>query len=495
MKQTPPLHDFDSISPEDVGLDAETLADHVDRSLSHQRCSVFAGRAECVICGFKAAHVNVHGFADVEHLLPMSVRSRFRGFSMTKPLTAVALFVLVDLGRVGLDDPVEWFIPSFSKCVVMRRSSRHLGNVSLKDSHSIEPLKRPVLLRDLLLHTSGLGYGPGRYDLTHPLVARTPVEKAYRELACRADQGNFDTLADFCDALASIPLRFQPGTRWMYSHGLDVIGRVIEVVSGEPLACFLRKKVLRPLGMLDTTFAMTPKAAERDLCAAYKVRRQVGQPRGERYLVRLDGTRPSDSAWVEGSPNAPQIHAGGGIYGSCRGGLVFSLRDLACFCRMLANGGRLPSGQAVLKPATVRSLFKDWLPKRPLPGFDDDDGKAIGWSPIGHVQLSGPHAGAAYMGGVGYWWVDPRRHIAAVTLSECIWDCEVAGWIDDRDDLEKVVQKAVAVHAKRRTSRQRKLKRKVNSLSGQAKRKLTALTSEASEGRSTRKRVCVWQGA
>jgi len=296
------LSGFTKVAPETAGLDPELLSEHSSRMRMHRDRGVFPGRAECIISGRKVPYCDVHGYADLERKVPMSEKTCFRGYSMTKPITAMGLFVLIEEGKVSLKDPVEKYIPSFGSCKVVRKSCQDLPVNSFKDVKHLEPLKRPVLVRDCLLHTAGLGYGPSRYDFSHKLRCESPIEKSYKDLVMQTDAGRFSSLAEFCDALASVPLRYQPGTAYKYSHGLDVIARVIEVVSGQSLPHFLKTRVLQPLDMVDTTFAVPQKAAETTLSAQYKVARNPGGPKDSRKLVRLDSRTISKSSWV-----APRI--------------------------------------------------------------------------------------------------------------------------------------------------------------------------------------------
>jgi CubicO group peptidase (beta-lactamase class C family) len=292
------------------------------------------------------------------------------------------------------------------------------------------------------MHTSGMGYGPMRTDLSKPLRCSGKTEKAYRSIVTAADEDKFPDLAAFCDAIAEIPLRFQPGTQWKYSYGMDVIGRVIEVASGIPLSQFLHKYVLKPLGMQDTTFAVPPMLARRDMSANYVLTRPPHARKGVRVLERVDGKKPSQSAWVANSRNAPRVASGGGILGSCKGGLVFSLRDLCRFCFWLASGGVKIDGVRFLKPSTARSLRTDGLNKfkRPLKGWDDEGGETIGWSPAGHVM---PADDAMFMAGVSSWYVDAKRRLAVISLCELVADADPPGYDEKRDDLLEVVHRSM----------------------------------------------------
>lgn len=484
---------FAFAKPELVGLDPEPFADHYRRSREHLNRGNFPGCAECVLVKDKVAYLNVHGYADIEHKVPTTERTRFRGYSLTKPITAIGLLVLVEQGKVRLNDPLSKYIPSFGHCVVVRKGSRHLDKLTRDDVQHIEPLKRPVTVRDAMLHTSGMGYGPARNDLSKSLRCSGKTEKAYRNLVVAADEDELPDLASFCDAVAKIPLRFQPGTQWKYSYGMDVIGRVIEVASGTPLPQFLRKYVLQPLGMQDTTFAVPPKIAERDMSANYILKRPSGAERGVRVLERVDGKKAFESAWVANSPNAPSVTAGGGIFGSCRGGLVFSLRDLCHFCFWLASDGVKINGERFLKPSTARSLRTDWLRKRPLRGWDDNGGDEIGWSPVGHVAADG----VMFMAGVGSWWVDAKRHLAAISLCEVVADVGPYAYNEARDDVLAVLLRSLEKYNKqtsRKSQRAKGLRTKTTkskrvSQKMDGKKRLASATHSQNTTRAKRTRV------
>lgn len=404
---------------------------------------------------------------------------------MTKSITALAALKLQEEGLLSLRDPVSKYIPSFSEVKVVRKKFRDDPHVTLDDERKVERPARPMTLADLVLHTSGLGYGPGAYSPEQKrIVARTATEKAYRKFVIDCEEGVYRSSKEYADALAKIPLRSHPGERYTYSFGVDILGRVIEVVSGQPLEVYFRRHVFKPLGMRDVAFAL-PKKSARKLAAYYHLlRAPVGTrvSRSQRVLRRFDGKRPESSAWVRGSAtNRTSLRTGGGFFGLAKGGLLFSLRDVAMMTNMLVNEGRTWCGKPFLRPSTVKSLSTDWLAKpwvsgrskrRPLPGFENTD---IGWSPIGHVQLEGDHPGALFMGGTGYWWADPKRRLAAVTLSESYWMVPAAGWKAPEDDIEAVVMRSVASFEKKRAER------------ASCKRRSTSSTRSASNKRKRQK--------
>lgn len=437
----------------EVGLDNATLEDHRNRASSQISMNVRPGVAECVVAANRIAYLDCQGAADVERGTKMSPTTLFRCFSMTKPITAVAVMRLVDEAKLHLDDPVAKYIPSFKRTQVVRRDAVKLYHLG---PEHLEPQARPLTVRMLLMHTSGLSYGPDRMTKTEPFKPETPDEQSYLQLQRAIDDGHIGDLAEFCNALAALPLRFQPGTRFLYSLGMDVAGRVAEVVSGMPLDVYLQRAVLTPCGMVKTTWYISHDRAD-DLAALYKANlkelkakgngQNAGEstePRFKIKLARYDGTSAEESAWF----GRPRILAGGGQMGTCAGGLLTCLQDMALFCNMLINGGETFSGCRVLKQPTVRSMWRDWLQLKStasipegkiiVPGWDE--GKKLGWNPLGHFRHSDK---AIFMGGwTTSWSVYPRWKVATVSLHQtCAW-FDVPNSNPRRDELDSVVEVA-----------------------------------------------------
>jgi len=426
--------------PDAHGLDAAVLEDHRSRIHMHAKKGAHPGMAECVLVDGKVVYNDCCGWADKEHKIPMTERTLFRGYSMMKPITASAFMTLVEEGLVGVDDAVSDYLPGFAKVKVRSKSGKGL-----------EPLRKKMTLRHLMMHTSGIGYGPGVVDDGIRLVARTATEKALKGICIRQDEGEIDTLEKLCDALLETPLSFQPGAGYEYGLGVDVLGRVMELVTGQPLKQIIQERILTPVGMKDTVWDV-PRSAAKQICGYYRIMKTTGVQ--GRWLERLDGTHPEDSAYVRGSESNYSarngVPAGGGFWGTFRTGLLFSMRDVALFCQMLLQDGLSVSGNRVLKPSTIRSLRRNWFElktasdKKMPPGWTSD---SVGWSPIGHVQLDGPHTGAMFMGGMSYWWVDFRRKIVSAIMTETYWQCKPIGWKDPRDTMDQVLARAVEAAA------------------------------------------------
>ena len=249
---------------------------------------------------------------------PMTPDTLFQIYSMTKAVTSVAAMMLVDDGKLGLDDPVEKYIRSFADTKVGVDVSDEAGKYPLK----LEPLKRPITIRDLLRHTSGITYG---------FFGEQQVTKLYGNPLLYA--GDFDN-AEFVDRIAVLPLAEQPGTRWNYSHSTDVLGRVVEVASGQTLFQFEKQRLFDPLGMSETAYVVADSAKWPRIAQAFPVDR-----------FRVAGI---------GDPTLPRRWESGGA------GLVSTIGDYARFLQMLLNGGEL-DGKRYLKPETVKLMTSDQI--------------------------------------------------------------------------------------------------------------------------------------
>jgi len=261
------------------------------------------------------------GFRDVENKIPMSADTIFRLYSMSKPVTSVAAMMLVDDGKLALGDPVSKYIAAFADVKVGIDRIDANGKPGL----ALEPLNRPVTIEDLLRHTSGLTYG---------FYGDSPARKRY------ANSGLFDGDLDnalFVERLAKLPLAEQPGTLWDYGHSTDVLGRVIEVVSGQSLFAFEKQRLLDPLGMTETAFYVA-NPTKRPL---------IAEPLPTERFARQVAGLVSD-------PAVPRRWESGGA------GMVGTIGDYARFAQMLLNGGTL-DGRNYLKPETITLMTSDHI--------------------------------------------------------------------------------------------------------------------------------------
>jgi CubicO group peptidase (beta-lactamase class C family) len=258
------------------------------------------------------------GVRDVATKLPMSADSIFRLYSMSKPVTSFAAMMLVEDGKLRLDDPVSKYIPAFADVKVGVEKPGETPALAL------EPVNRPITIEDLLRHTSGLTYG--FYG-----------DSAVRKLYAQADLFNGDVdNAEFAGRIAKLPLAEQPGTLWDYGHSTDVLGRVIEVISGQSLFQFERARLLDPLGMTETAFYVADQAK----------RPRIAEPMpDDRFVGPVAGIR---------DPMMPRRWESGGA------GMVGTIGDYARFAQMLLNGGTF-DGRRYLKPETIALMTSDHI--------------------------------------------------------------------------------------------------------------------------------------
>ena len=260
------------------------------------------------------------GVRDVETKHPITEDTIFRLYSMSKPITSVAAMMLVEDGRLSLDDPLSKYIPDFADVKVGVEKRDDSGKVTL----ALEPLQRPITIEDLLRHTSGLTYG--FYG-----------ESAVRKLYANADlfEGDFDN-AQFSARLAKLPLEAQPGTLWDYGHSTDILGRVIEAASGTSLFQFEKQRLLDPLGMSETAFYIKDQTK----------RPLIAEPMpGDRFTSPIAGIH---------DPMQPRRWESGGA------GMTGTIGDYARFAQMLLDGGTL-DGRRYLKPETVALMTSDHI--------------------------------------------------------------------------------------------------------------------------------------
>src|SRR5690606_22244980 len=261
-----------------TGLDAGRLSqidDHLERNY------IAPGKiAGCQIAINRRGHqayFKSYGNMDRERSRPMADDTIFRIYSMSKPITSVALMQLYEKGYFQLNDPVSRFIPEWRNHQVWVSGEG--------DSMKTEPPKRPVTMRDMLCHTGGLTYGSALVALGAPDGGH-PVDKVYAEKGVR--RGRDETLRDFVRKLGEVPLRYQPGERWMYSLSTDVCGALVEIISGQRFDKYLQENIFGPLGMVDTAFHVTPEKASRFAAcyrrAADKSLKLIDDPTSSDYL-------------------------------------------------------------------------------------------------------------------------------------------------------------------------------------------------------------------
>ena len=372
--------------PESVGMSTERLnrvGEWMRNEVAQRR---IPGATVMVVRGGKAVYVETVGQRGPDNAAPMKSDDIFRIYSMTKPIVSVAAMMLVEEGKLLLEAPVARYIPSFANVKVGVEKTDAQG---VKTLELVAP-RRPMTVQDLLRHTSGLTYG---------FFGEGMVKKAYLEAS--VDTRSNIIIAEFAERIAKMPLAYQPGSTWDYSNSTDVLGRVIEVVSGQTLFTHLNERLLLPLGMKDTSFYV-PEAS-----------RQI------RIAEPLNDDRSIGINVPVFDPRQVQAMEAGG------GGLVSTAVDYARFLMMLRNGGQL-DGRRYISPATLAFMTTDQLNPSvtrtglylPGPGYGFGLGFAVRTSA---GEAAYPAAlGEYFWGGAGgtYMWVDPANDLFVVFMMQ-----------------------------------------------------------------------------
>lgn len=349
----------------------------------------------------KLAYDTVLGLADRERGTPLKADSIFRIYSMTKPVTSVAFMMLVEEGKVALDEPVAKYIPDWANLGVFAAGT--------EKGWATTPPSRPMMIIDLLRHTSGLTYG---------FQQQNNIDAAYRALKVGEDlhQGTID---EFIAKLATIPLQFSPGDAWNYSVSTDVLGYLIGKISGTPFPRFLQERIFAPLGMVDTAFTVpADKAGRLTACYAAGALGTKGVKQGLPDLV----DDPAKSPYLDGN----DFNSGGG-------GLVSTAADYMRFARMLLNGGEL-DGHRLLGPKTLQLMASNHLPggkdltQMSKSLFSEATYAGVGFG-LGFAVTVDPAAtmlagsvGDFFWGGAAstFFWVDPKEDLAVVFLTQLL---------------------------------------------------------------------------
>ena len=403
------------VDAEAAGMDPARLA-RIDEHLRarYVEPGKIAGCQVAVMRRGSLAHFSNIGLADRERNVLVDDDTIWRIYSMTKPITGVALMSLYERGNFQLADPVTRFIPQWSGMKVAERKED--GSTQLVDPH------RPINVRDLLMHMSGLGYGRDNTDLN--------IETEDGKVS--PPSSRFDSLADMVDRQAKWALRFQPGTRWLYSFGTDVCARLVEIISGKNFDQYLEEEIFGPLGMRDTRFHVPDSAADR-FAAMY------GR-NSRKELVLVDD--PSTSSYRI----QPKFMSGGG-------GLVSTIGDYLRFCQMLLNGGEL-DGRRVLGRKTVELMTVNHLPGgRSMTEFALSGGYGeVGFDGMGFGLTMAVSQGPAATGVIGsagefmwggaastIFWVDPAEELIVVFMTQLL----PSGTFNFRGQLKSLVYPAI----------------------------------------------------
>lgn len=378
--------------PQDVGLSSTRLARIRPWIQGYLDAGKLPGATILVARHGKAVFCESFGFRDLEAQQPMTADTILRFYSMTKPITSVALMMLYEQGFFQLDAPVAEFIPSFKDVSVY---------VSGEDTDMVtEPQNIPMTLQHLLTHTSGLTYGFGNAGL---------IPERYQERHTDFEPHD-GPLKEVVDRLAQIPLEFQPGQRWNYGVSFDVLGRVVEVISGKPLDVFFKEHIFEPLGMKDTGFAVPKDKLDR-FAALYK-------RTDENDLTLLEA--PQTSSMID----TVETFSGGS-------GLVSTLGDYFRFTELLRCKGEL-DGTRLLGRKTVEYMTSNHLPRDLAdigqPTFNETTYEGIGFGLGVSVMLNpakakvmgtpGEYAWGGYAGTA--FWIDPKEDMTVIFLTQLI---------------------------------------------------------------------------
>lgn len=391
-------------TPETLGLSSARLA-LLDRVMSERYVDsgLLPGFQTLIWRRGELAHSNRVGLASLERGEPLREDALYRIYSMTKPITAVAVMMLVEEGKLGLDDEVHVHIPAWKSLGVYATGLPSLLGGEPTQFLTSAP-RRPMRVLDLLTHTAGLTYG---------FMMRTPVDRIYRQKKI-ADFQTEGGLEAMIEELARVPLDFSPGDCWNYSVSIDVLGYLVQKLSGQRFGEFLQTRLFEPLGMHDTAFHC-PSTKTRRLTSCY-------QPKEGGGIALLDDGRKSAFA------RPPKLESGGG-------GLVSTAHDYLRFCRMLLGGGTL-GGVQILSPKTVELFSLNLLPGGKLlselvagPGLFTESGyEGVGFS-LGcavTMDLAKSHLpgspGEFFWGGAAStaFWIDPREDLAVVFMTQVV---------------------------------------------------------------------------
>jgi CubicO group peptidase (beta-lactamase class C family) len=358
---------------------------------------VYAGIATLIARRGKVVHAGKFGWRDKEAGVAMTADTIFRLYSMTKPIVCVALMTLLEEGRVRLIDPLAKYIPAFGAVKV------------LEPDGSLAAPVRPILIRDLMTHMSGLSYH---------FVEEAGVGKMYLEAKLLDPQSSLEAAIE---DLARFPLAFQPGSRWRYSVGIDVAARVIELISGRPLGEFLRERLFEPLGMTDTGFGVP--SAKWDRVAAMYGRPDVispGPTMGSEFAAWMNGVNDRLDVSRSYPVDSPDVFVRGGH------GLFSTIGDYFRFAQMLANGGHL-DGERIIGRKTLELTHANYVPAAllpleigglPMPGY----GFGLGSRVLLDVAQSSAPGSVGEFGWSGaaktHYWVDPKEEVVGLFMTQ-----------------------------------------------------------------------------
>ena len=386
----------------------ERITDHLERN--YVAPGKIPGCQVAVARHGQLAYFRSLGSMDLERGRPMQDDTIFRIYSMTKPITSIALMQLYERGLFQLNDPVHRVIPAWRD---------HRVYVSGEGENIVTRAPaRPMTFRHVLSHTAGLSYGGSEH----------PVDKVYQALAINRSKG--ETLQTFIDKLAKVPLHFAPGERWMYSYATDVCGHLVEALSGEPLDRYFQNHIFGPLGMTDTAFSVAPEKIDR-FAANYQRKR-------DKSLELIDDPERSTYA------RPPSFLSGGG-------GLTGTTADYLRFCEMLRNRGDL-DGERIIGSRTLDLMTKNHLAggrdltRMAVGAFSETAYEGVGFGLGFAMSLSEVETGALgegdfYWGGAAstIFWVDPKEDLSVVFMTQLM----PSATFNFRGQLKNIIYSAI----------------------------------------------------
>lgn len=404
-------------APAEVGLSVQRL----ERLTAYMNQAVadgtMVGGSGLIARDGKIAYHEVYGLADREARRPMTTDAIFRIYSMSKPITSVAVMMLHEEGRFVLNEPVARYLPALADLRVATATADGTAPAATSDGtvttleegegeatppalETRQPKRQPTI-RDLLRHTAGFTYG---------VFGNSPVDALYREAGLLTEDM---ALMDFVAKLGQIPLQYDPGSRWHYSVSVDVQGALVEAVSGMPFGGFLKQRLFDPLGMVDTRFtapeSLWPRIA------------QLYSPAGTPGDVSAFRTPNLGTSLVVADDRLNQGYREGALFESGGGGLLSTSSDYLRFCQMLLNGGEL-DGVRILSPKSVALMSTDHLAG--IEGFGNGAGFGLGFSVVldpgagGELASKGTYAWGGAAGTT--FWIDPRERLIAIFMTQSI---------------------------------------------------------------------------
>jgi len=409
--------DIGSARPERVGMSSERLArlsTHMHQAVED---GVMVGGLGVIARNGQVVYRETYGLADREAGKPMTDDAIFRIYSMSKPITSLAVMMLYEEGHFFLNDPVARYLPELANLEVAVSTADGGGTRTTSDGttsraegdpdasppgQTRKPRRQPTI-RDLLTHTAGFTYGA---------FGNTEVDQRYREAELLSDDL---TLEEFTTRLGKIPLQYEPGTRWHYSVSVDVQGRLVEAVSGMRFGEFLEKRIFAPLGMVDTSFVVPDEKWPR----VAQIYSPEGTPEGiDAFLAANDST-----TLVVSSDSVNAGYRSGASFESGGGGLVSTADDYLRFAQMMLNGGEL-GGVRLLSPKSVELMTVNHLGELPM-GFDS---RGVGFGLGFAVALDQGDIGE--LGSVGEYnwggaagtrfWIDPEEQLIGIFMVQSI---------------------------------------------------------------------------